>query len=81
MRLPVSVVRSDLDLRVALGWDGGFALLSSRCSYELVEKAALAGCPMLVTVSAATDLAMRRAADAGITLVSLARTDAVLWQD
>lgn len=60
-------------------WDGGFALLSSRCSYELVEKAALAGCPMLVTVSAATSLALTRAAAAGLTLVSLARDDAVLF--
>ena len=65
--------------RQALGWDGGFALLSSRCSYELVEKAALAGCPMLVTVSAATSLALDRAAAAGLTLVSLARDDAVLF--
>ena len=64
-----------------LGWDGGFALLSSRCSYELVEKAALAGCPMLVTVSAATSLAIARAADVGLALVSLARDDAVLFSD
>ncbi len=62
-----------------LEWDGGFALLSSRCSYELVEKAALALCPTLVTVSAATDLALARAAQAGLTLVSLARSDAVLF--
>ncbi|PZQ63045.1 MAG: formate dehydrogenase accessory sulfurtransferase FdhD [Sphingomonas taxi] len=67
--------------RQGLAWDGGFALLSSRCSYELVEKAALAGCPTLVTVSAATSLALRRAADAGLTLVSLARADAVLFSD
>ncbi|KTT62565.1 formate dehydrogenase accessory sulfurtransferase FdhD, partial [Sphingomonas endophytica] len=65
--------------RQGLDWDGGFALLSSRCSYELVEKAALAGCPMLVTVSAATSLALERAASAGLTLVSLARDDAVLF--
>lgn len=67
--------------RQRLAWDGGFALLSSRCSYELVEKAALAGCPMLVTVSAATSLALERAAAAGLTLVSLARDDAVLFSD
>ena len=65
--------------RQGLRWDGGFALLSSRCSYELVEKATRAGCPMLVTVSAATDLALARAAEAGLTLVSLARDDAVLF--
>lgn len=67
--------------RQRLSWDGGFALLSSRCSYELVEKAALAACPLLATVSAATDLALARAAAAGLTLISLARNDAVLISD
>src|SRR3546814_2012039 len=38
--------------RQGAGWNGGFALLTSRCSYELVEKAVLADCPMLVTISA-----------------------------
>ena len=64
--------------RAGMGWEGGFALLSSRCSYELVEKAAIAGCPMLVTVSAPTSLAMTRAAEAGLTLISLARSDSYL---
>lgn len=60
------------------GWAGGFALLSSRCSYELVEKAALSNCPMLVTISAPTTLAVERAREAGIRLVVLARADAIL---
>ena len=64
--------------RGGLGWDGGFALLSSRCSYELVEKAALAGCSRLVTISAPTDLALARAREAGIDLIVLARGDSVL---
>ena len=64
--------------REGLGWDGGFAVLTSRCSYELVEKAALADCPMLVTVSAPTSLAVRRACDAGLKLVVLARDDSFL---
>lgn len=59
-------------------WDGGFALLSSRCSFELVEKAVLAGCPMLATLSAATTLAMDRAAAAGLALRTLVRRDAML---
>lgn len=59
-------------------WDGGFALLSSRCSYELVEKAVLANCPMLVTVSAPTSLAIERARAANLSLVVLARGDAAL---
>ena len=64
--------------RAGEGWDGGFALLSSRCSYELVEKAALSGCPMLVTISAPTTLAVERARAAGVRLVALARPDAAL---
>ena len=64
--------------RAGQGWAGGFALLSSRCSYELVEKAALAGCPLLVTISAPTTLAVERARAAGVRLVVLARPDAVL---
>jgi FdhD protein len=59
-------------------WSGGFALLSSRCSYELIEKAVLAQCPMLVTISAPTALAMQRARAAGLVLVVLAREDAML---
>ena len=65
-------------LRDARGWDGGFALLTSRCSYELVEKAVLAGCPMLATVSLPTDLALTRAAGAGLPLRVLVRDDAML---
>lgn len=56
----------------------GFLLLTARCSYELVEKTILAGCPMLVTISAPSTLAIARAADHGLTLVALARPDAVL---
>jgi FdhD protein len=56
----------------------GFFLLSARCSYELVEKTVRAGCPMLVTISAPTSLAIERAARAGLTLLALARPDSVL---
>lgn len=65
-------------LRAGQSWGEGFALLSSRCSYELVEKAALAGCPTLVTVSAATTLAIARAREAGVELIALARPDSYL---
>lgn len=71
--------------RGGLGWaengQGGFALLSSRCSYELVEKAVLAGCPLLATVSAATSLAAARAEAAGLQLVSLVRHDSLIWHE
>lgn len=56
----------------------GFFLLTARCSYELVEKTVRAGCPMLITISAPTTLAAERAIQAGLTLVTLARTDAAL---
>lgn len=56
----------------------GFFLLTARCSYELVEKAIVSGCPMLVTISAPTSMAIDRARAHGLTLVSLARSDSVL---
>ena len=65
-------------MRAGDDWAGGFALLSSRCSYEMVEKAVLANCPMLVTISAATTLAVTRAAGAGLPLRVLARADTML---
>lgn len=65
-------------LREGLRWEGGFALLTSRCSYELVEKAALSDCPMLATISAPTALALQRARAAGVELRVLTRPDALL---
>ena len=56
----------------------GFFLLTARCSYELVEKTITAGCPLLVTISAPTTLAADRARAHGLTLVALARSDAML---
>ncbi len=46
--------------------------------YELVEKAVLSGCSTLVTISAATDLAIERARSCGLTLMPLSRPDAIL---
>ncbi len=54
------------------------ALITSRCSLEMVQKAAIAGFPILVSVSAPTAMAVRLAAVAGITLLALARHDSVL---
>jgi FdhD protein len=56
----------------------GFILLTARCSLELVQKAILANCPMLVTISAATDLAISIAEGHNLKLLSLARPDGVL---
>ncbi|MDB5439082.1 MAG: hypothetical protein JWM33_1509 [Caulobacteraceae bacterium] len=56
----------------------GFILLTSRCSYELVEKAARANCPLLIAISAPTSLAVERARECGLALVALARRDTML---
>src|SRR5690606_33657947 len=53
----------------------GFAVITSRASYEMVHKAASAGMPMLVAISAPTALAIRVAEEAGLTLVGFARGD------
>jgi FdhD protein len=64
--------------RAGLSAADGFVLLTSRCSYELVEKAVRANCPLLVTISAPTSLAVERATAAGLTLAALARRDSML---
>lgn len=53
----------------------GMILLSSRVSVEMVQKAAVAGTPVLAAISAPTSLAIRTAIAAGITLVGIARPD------
>lgn len=52
----------------------GFALITSRASYEMVQKAACAGITTLVAVSAPTALAIRQAEAAGILLIGFARS-------
>jgi len=51
----------------------GFLVMTSRASYELVQKAAVAGVPLLAAVSRPTGLAVRLADAAGVTLVALLR--------
>ena len=53
----------------------GFLLVTSRCSYEMVEKAAALGAGTLVAISAPTALGVDRARHHGITLIGLARQD------
>ena len=47
--------------------------MSGRLSFELVQKAAVAGAPILVGVGAPTSLAVSLAHDRGLTLAGVAR--------
>ncbi|KAF1708713.1 formate dehydrogenase accessory sulfurtransferase FdhD [Pseudoxanthomonas sacheonensis] len=51
----------------------GFALVTSRASYEMVTKAAIAGIGLLAAISAPTALAVDLARDCGLTLAGFAR--------
>lgn len=52
---------------------GGFVVMTSRASYELVQKATVVGVPLLAAVSRPTGLAIRLAEASGLTLVALLR--------
>ncbi len=57
--------------------DDGFVLITSRASFEMVEKVAIFGARTLVAISAPTSLALQRARALDITLVGIARRDGV----
>jgi FdhD protein len=53
----------------------GFFVITSRCSFEMVAKAAIFGASTLVALSAPTSLAIERAQASGVTLIAIARAD------
>ncbi len=55
-----------------------FAAITSRASFEMVQKAALAGIPALVAVSAPTAMAVELAAASQLLLVGFVRGDAMV---
>ena len=56
-----------------ISYQEGFVLITSRASFEMVQKAATMRIPALVAISAPTALAVRTAKDCGMTLVAFAR--------
>lgn len=53
----------------------GFVIVTSRASFEMVQKTTVLGAPLLVAISGPTGLAVRLAEQAGLTLVGFARGD------
>ncbi|MFZ7136011.1 formate dehydrogenase accessory sulfurtransferase FdhD [Avibacterium avium] len=76
-------IREDVGRHVALdkllGWyakqatQQGFVLISSRASYEMVQKVVSVGIECLVAISAATALAVQQAKQSQLTLIGFAR--------
>lgn len=56
-------------------FDQGWLLVTSRASYEMVQKAASVGISLLAAISAPTGLAIQLAEQSGITLIGFARND------
>ncbi len=53
----------------------GFALITSRASFEMVQKSATVGIRLLAAISAPTGMAIRAAERSGVTLAAFVRSD------
>jgi FdhD protein len=51
----------------------GFILVTSRASFEMVQKTTVLGAPLMAAISGPTGLAVRVAQQSGLTLVGFAR--------
>lgn len=60
-------------LRARVDPASGFFLITSRCSFEMLEKVAAFGARTVAAISAPTSLAIERARLHGVTLIALAR--------
>ena len=61
--------------REALDVREGFLILTSRASYEMVQKAASVGIGLIAAISAPTALAIHLAESSGVTLIGFARSN------
>jgi len=61
--------------RAQADFAAGYMLITSRASYEMVQKCATVGIALLVALSAPTAFAVRLAERCGLTLVAFARAD------
>ena len=57
-------------LRAAIDLSEGFCVITSRCSFELVQKAVMAQMPVLIAFGSPTAMAVRTAAAAGLVLIA-----------
>ena len=62
-------------LRLGYPASAGFVVITSRCSFEMVEKAAIFGARAIVAISAPTSLAIERAQHHGMGLMAVTRAD------
>jgi FdhD protein len=62
-------------LRTGKDLSQGFVIVTSRASYEMVQKTAWVGITLLAAISAPTGLAIRLADETGLTLIGFARDD------
>ncbi|MCC2097039.1 MAG: formate dehydrogenase accessory sulfurtransferase FdhD [Hyphomicrobiales bacterium] len=65
-------------LRAGVKGSDGFVLITSRASFEMIEKTVRFGAPALVAISAPTSLAIDRARAYGLTLIAVARDDGAI---